>query len=102
MLNLMTFNSGHGRADQATCTAMAERFERWLEWQKGLTVESKDRVYVTGMGRLFTRAEAAQSGVGPAYDGGPVYGVGPVYKVVDDFLKKWVEFLRHCGGFEVW
>src|SRR5215469_1271272 len=24
------------------------------------------------------------------------------YKVRDDHLNKWIEFLRHCGGFEVW
>jgi hypothetical protein len=24
------------------------------------------------------------------------------YAVDDEHLKEWVEFLRHCGGFEVW
>ena len=24
------------------------------------------------------------------------------YEVADEYLKEWVEFLRHCGGFEVW
>jgi hypothetical protein len=24
------------------------------------------------------------------------------YQVDDEHLKEWVEFLRHCGGFEVW
>jgi hypothetical protein len=24
------------------------------------------------------------------------------YQVDDEHLKQWIEFLRHCGGFEVW
>jgi hypothetical protein len=24
------------------------------------------------------------------------------YEVEDQHLKKWIEFLRHCGGFEVY
>jgi hypothetical protein len=31
----------------------------------------------------------------------PVLTLGA--EVVDDeHLRKWIEFLRHCGGFEVW
>jgi len=28
----------------------------------------------------------------------PIHG----YEVSDEQLKRWVEFLRSCGGFEVW
>lgn len=24
------------------------------------------------------------------------------YEVSDEHLKEWIDFLRHCGGFEVW
>ena len=26
----------------------------------------------------------------------------PDYSISVDYLKTWIEFLRHCGGFRIW
>lgn len=73
-------NGGAGPGDQATCTEMVNRFEVWMEHNaNGHTVANDD--------------ELAES---------PHTGTETPYKVSDDALREWIEFLRHCGGFEVW
>ena len=86
------WNEGYGPADQETCTNMASRFELWMEHNvNGLSVELGwvSDVY----GRLYKEEQVM-----------PIPGLGmrPAHRVSDEFLKQWIEFLRHCGGFEVW
>lgn len=90
-LRLMAFNDGAGPKDQATCTAMAGRFEQWMEHHAdGHELDSDLRV--TEDGRIVRDEELAEN---PDLETRSPYGVS------DEHLKQWVEFLRHCGGFEV-
>ena len=50
-------------------------------------------IRVTPEGRFVSEEELAQN---PSME-----TVSP-YEVSDAQLKKWIEFLRACGGFEVW
>jgi hypothetical protein len=92
LLEKLGFNDGDGPEDQETCTAMANRFERWLEHHVGgHTIDSDLRV--TAEGRFVSEEELA--------DSPEMQSMSP-YEVEDEQLKKWVEFLRHCGGFSVY
>jgi hypothetical protein len=88
----MGYNNGAGPADQRTCTKMANRFERWLEHHAGGHGLESD-LRVTPDGRFVFPGEAAAN---------PDLETVSAYEVADEHLKEWVEFLRHCGGFEVW
>jgi hypothetical protein len=71
---------------------MANRFERSMEHHvEGTTLDSDLRV--TKEGRFVSEEELAEN---PDLE-----AVSP-YEVSDEHLKEWIEFLRHCGGFEVW
>lgn len=85
-------NVGAGPDNQALCDEVARRFANWLEHHcEGHRLEMGLRV--TREGRFVTEAEQAAN---PGME-----TVSP-YQVDDEHLKQWVEFLRHCGGFEVW
>jgi hypothetical protein len=86
------YNSGVGPDDQKTCTEMARRFEAWAEQHPPVFVPDFG-VWVTAYGRVMVPAELAKN---PEVEG------TLSYKVRDDYLTKWIEFLRDCGGFEVW
>jgi hypothetical protein len=91
-LRAMGFNDGAGPQDQPTCTVMAGRFEQWMEHHtQGHGLESDLRV--TPDGRFVSDEELA---------GNPDLVTASPYEVGDEHLKEWVDFLRHCGGFEVW
>ena len=86
------FNSGAGPADQATCTKMAARFALWMEHHvDGHKVDLG--MNVAPDGRLLFGEEIADH---------PDLEYETAHQVDDDHLKEWIEFLRHCGGFEVW
>jgi hypothetical protein len=92
MLRQMCYNDGAGPEDQQTCTEMANRFDRWLEHNaEGLHLESDIRM--TPEGRLLSEQELAEN---------PGQETLSPYQIGDEHLKTWAEFLRHCGGFEVW
>jgi hypothetical protein len=56
LLEKLGFNDGDGPEDQETCTAMANRFERWLEHHvRGHTLDSDLRV--TAEGRFVSDEE---------------------------------------------
>src|SRR5271166_5041023 len=56
----MGYNNGAGPADQTTCTAMANRFERWVEHHvSGHSVESDLRI--TREGALVTEQESNEN-----------------------------------------
>ncbi len=88
----MGFNSGFGPTAQETCTQMASRFDLWMEHHAtGQTLESD--LHVTPEGRFVSEDERAEN---------PDMETASPFEVDDEHLKEWVEFLRHCGGFEVW
>ena len=89
-LERLGYNGGAGPEDAATCLEMANRFEQWMERNiegHGIDIAG---IGVKPDGSLVTGDDA------DADDVKSPYGVG------DEHLKEWVEFLRHCGGFEVW
>jgi hypothetical protein len=91
-LKRMAFNDGAGPKDQKTCTEMANRFEQWMEHHtEGHGLETDLRV--TKEGRFVSEAEMAAN---------PDMETVSPFEVKDEHLKEWIEFLRHCGGFEVW
>lgn len=88
----LSFNDGAGPKDQQTCTKMAQRFEMWMEQNtEGLKLDLGMRV--TKSGRLVSEEEVENH---------PDEELDSPYEVSDDHLKEWIEFLRNCGGFEVW
>lgn len=92
LLDQLAFNDGAGPTDQQTCTEMANRFEQWMEHHtEGHGLESSLRVNQEG--RFITLEELDQN---------PDLETKSPYEVSDDHLKEWIEFLRHCGGFQVW
>lgn len=88
----LTFNEGAGPADQATCTEIADRLERLLE-TSGSAFRVDTDLRVDGNGRFLSTEQA--SALGPDQVGSP-------YQVDAEFVRKWIAFLRHCGGFAVW
>ena len=93
MLDSMAFNAGAGPTDQTTCTEMAKRFDLWMEHHvQGLSLEVPD-VRVAEDGRFMTEEEIIEN---------PDLETYTPYEVEDEHLKEWIDFLRHCGGFEVW
>jgi hypothetical protein len=92
LLQALAGNDGAGPLDQATCTEMANRFERWMEHHtEGHELESDLRM--TTDHRLVSDEERARN---------PDLETVTPFHVHDERLKSWIEFLRHCGGFEVW
>lgn len=89
----LCLNSGYGPGDGETCRKMAERFACWMEQNfVGHQIESK-RVGITPDGTL----KFYENPMPPSHDD---YTLSR-YSVGYAFLKRWVEFLQHCGGFEV-
>lgn len=91
-LEKIGFNGGAGPTDQETCSEMAKRFENWMEHHvEGHGLESETRV--TEDGRFVSQKELEENS--------DLETESP-YNVEDEHIKEWIEFLRHCGGFEVW
>lgn len=89
VLTGMGYNDGAGPRGQKVCTEMAKRFEQWLEQHtEGHSVDLGMRVTKGGKLSLTNKQKHAK-------------GETP-HRVDDEHLKEWVEFLRNCGGFEVW
>ena len=90
-LRSMAYNNGAGPSDAATCRRMADRFDQWLKAHpEGHTVYvEREAAYESVILNMLE-----QLGVRAASD--------PTYDVRSEQLARWVLFLRHCGGFEVW
>lgn len=92
LLESLSYNDGKGPDDQATCTELADRFERGLaQYPSGFELESDD-VRVNAEGR-FVLCDPA----GPK----PEKTVSP-FRIAGEEIAEWIAFLRHCGGFAVW
>lgn len=88
----MAFGRGAGAADAKTCLEMANRFEQWMrEHPEGYVLETGIRA--TEDGRIVSEPELAEN---PSLE-----TVSP-YEAGESDLRKWIEFLKNCGGFEVW
>jgi hypothetical protein len=91
MIRQLGYNDGAGPHDQATCDAIASRFELWMEHHtEGITLDSDLRV--TPEGRFVSEEELIANVDRET--------VSP-YEVSDNHLKEWITFLCHCGGFQV-
>ncbi len=91
-LDLMGLNEAAGPPDQSICTEMANRFELWMEHNvQGFSLDNP-WIRVTEDGRVVSEEERAEN---------PDIETRTPYHVEDEHLKKWIEFLRHCGGFQV-
>lgn len=88
----MTFGDGSGPPEQPVCSQIADRFEQWMaEHPEDCVLDSGIRV--TPDGRFVTEQELADNA---SLETVSAYKAGP------EQLRRWIEFLRHCGGFEVW
>ena len=91
-LENMAFGRGAGATDERTCLEMANRFEHWMrQHPEGFILESGIRA--TDDGRIVCEQELATN---PGLE-----TVSP-YEATDSDLRKWIDFLKTCGGFEVW
>jgi hypothetical protein len=91
-LENMAFGRGAGATDERTCLEMAKRFEHWMrQHPEGFVLESGIRA--TEDGRIVSEQELAEN---PSLE-----TVSP-YEAGESDLRKWIEFLKGCGGFEVW
>lgn len=86
----MSINCGAGTKDASVCKQMAARLREWLgKTQAGFTA------YVEHEHTLAGQLEAQLRKVGPEGDRTSRHAS-------HDHLEEWIEFLEHCGGFEVW
>lgn len=91
-LEELAYNDGAGPADQETCTEIATRFELWMEHHvHGLELDIPG-TRIKEDGTFVTEEELTEN---------PEMETKTPYGVEDEHLKEWIEFLRHCGGFEV-
>jgi len=90
----MAWNQGDGPESQDVCAKMANRFTEWMAHNTGghSVDENVD---------MSNRPEASiiEACTELGLDTTPSE---PVYYADDEHLAEWVEFLRNCGGFEVW
>ena len=92
-LELIGCNDGAGPPDQSICTKMANRFELWMKHNvRGSSLDVPE-MRVTEDGHLVSEEELAEN---------PDIETHTPYHVKDEHLKEWIEFLRYCGGFQVW
>lgn len=96
LLQAMTFNEGAGPRDQATCTQIAERLERWLSEQTSERIfweHDSSILRVTPEGRFVSEEELAAD---------PHLVTKSPYSISRVDLWEFVRFLKECGGFCVW
>lgn len=94
LLQSMSYNDGAGPEDQETCTKMADRISVWMEHNAGgAEIDVEWGRVEAGTGRILNKEELEKN---------PHIKTEALYHVDDEHLNRWVEFLRNCGGFEVW
>lgn len=84
-LHSMQFNSHAGPMDQDTCTTMANRIEAAMDTEVGFQAAQR---------QLDTVTEDGIDKIEDEHERECLY----VYLR----MRRWLAFLRHCGGFEVW
>ena len=93
ILRNMAYNDGAGPDDGQTCSQMADRFAGWLKENR-----NGHQVYVEREGSFEGGVMTALEKAGWA----TVNDFESSFTTSPDHLTRWVVFLRHCGGFEVW
>lgn len=109
------YNSGHGVQDQETCDRLADTLEYILESDEDMQEEDDQIFFSFGMwvndeGSLLTHAENEE--LNSEYEIGKIMYtpvvtatgkvVKPAYSTSKSHLEEFINFLRHCGGFEIW
>lgn len=93
LLWAMAANEGAGPECANTCQAIADRIERAIaDYPDGLELDDA-ALRVTEEGRFVTEDERRLK---------PELKTYSPYRVSHQTLVRWVEFVRHCGGFAVW
>ena len=96
-LMCMGANDGAGPTSAEVCRQLADRFTVWLEHNtEGYSVDCGchvlKQVNEHGM-QTFATTEQVQD---------TATETETAHRVCDEHLQEFVEFLRHCGGFQVW
>jgi len=91
MLDSLGYNDGNGPETQEICTEMAVRFENWMEHNAEGRIIEQNAIRTDEHGRCLSQ-EDVEKNEKPSFS---------PYRVEDDHLKEWIEFMRHCGGFQV-
>jgi hypothetical protein len=91
-IQTMASNDGAGPTEQATCDEIAARLNQWRhDHASGFVLDAG--LKTTAEGRFVTVQELT--------DNPGLETVSP-YQTSDALLRRWIAFLHHCGGFEVW
>jgi hypothetical protein len=89
----MAFGHGAGATDTRTSLEMAKRFEHWMRQHPEGRLVLESGIRATEDGRIVSEQELAAN---PGLE-----TVSP-FEAGESDLRKWIEFLKNCGGFEVW
>ena len=90
----MAWNQGDGPESQDVCTKMADRFAEWMARNTGgHSVDENMDMSNRPEGCIIDACTELGLDTTPS---------DSTYYVDDELFAEWVEFLRHCGGFEVW
>ena len=91
LINEMSYNDGAGVGDQKTCSLMATRLETFL-------AAHPDGVRLDSDVRVDREGKFVGSGETDSANGGETFSP---YHADPELFHDWINFLRHCGGFEV-
>jgi len=105
-LERLGFNDGAGAKDQDTCNRMADRFEDFLDDNKFEPIgklEVRNALVPERKKFQFALQENGSQvdSKGRFCDADHPEAQSP-YEVTVNHLRDWIDFLRNCGGFEVW
>lgn len=89
----MAFNDGNGVADPCVCETIAERFEQWLAKFAGNVYVRESNIRVDHCGRFLSEKQLASM---------PPDAHCSAFSIEREHLERWIAFVKHSGGFEVW
>lgn len=92
LLQEMACNDGAGPDDQDTCTEIAGRLELALSSHPDGFTLNTNLLRVDESGRFVSEEELARN---------PQLKTKSPYHADSEAAKRWIEFLRYCGGFKV-
>lgn len=89
----MAFNDGNGVDDPGVCETIARRFEKWFAGFVGSAYVRESNVRVDGCGRFLSEEQLASMSPDAHRS---------AFRIEREHLEKWIAFVKHSGGFEVW
>ena len=92
LMTAMSSNDGEGPDEQEVCSQVADRLEERLDSVGEQEFGSESNLRVDRTGRLLVGNELAEANPEETYS---------PFRINAEFVRKWIEFLRHCGGFSV-